>query len=118
MVLFFLPFLVKRSGKGTFSFLFLVKRNGKGTFSFLFNKKYGKQKNHLIIPVNSVIIPVMVTMERRIHPFSFRTRKLSFSSPMILGWTRPGKLGHCHHSQDKTPHEVSFLLQKKYKNFL
>ncbi len=28
------------------------------------------------------------------HLFSSRTQKLSFSSPKILGWQRPGKIGH------------------------
>ena len=53
-------------------------------------------KIYLLISVKTVIIPVMVKIEKRFHPFPFRTRKLSFSSPNILGWTRPGKSGHRH----------------------
>ena len=38
---------------------------------------------------------VLITM--RVHPFPFRTRKLSSSVPTILGWRRPGKIGRCRH---------------------
>ena len=33
----------------------------------------------------------------RVHPFPFRTRKLSSSVPKILGWKRPGKIGRRQH---------------------
>ena len=36
-------------------------------------------------------------MTMRIHPFPFRTRKLSSSVPKILGRRRPGKIGRCRH---------------------
>ena len=65
-----------------------------GAISPLF---FQKEIKCLIITVLTVIIPLMVTIEKRFHPFSFRTRKLSFSSPNILGWKRPGKSGHRHH---------------------
>ena len=32
-------------------------------------------------------------MTRRSHLFPYRTQKLSFSVPMVLGWTRPGRVG-------------------------
>ena len=38
-----------------------------------------------------------VLMTMRVHPFPFRTRKLSSSVPKILGWRRPGKIGRCRH---------------------
>ena len=31
----------------------------------------------------------------KVHLFSSRTQKLSFSSSKILGWRRPGKIEHC-----------------------
>ena len=34
-----------------------------------------------------------VFLTQRVHPFPFRTRKLSFAVPKILGWRRPGKIG-------------------------
>ena len=39
-----------------------------------------------------------VILTQRVHPFPFRTRKLSFAVPKILGWRRPGKIGHSRHT--------------------
>ena len=36
-----------------------------------------------------------VSLTVRVHPFPFRTRKLSSQVPKILGWRRPGKIGRC-----------------------
>ena len=36
-----------------------------------------------------------VVMAGRPHLFPFRTQKLSSHAPTILGWQRPGKIGHC-----------------------
>ena len=36
-------------------------------------------------------------MTVRVHPFPFRTRKLSSLVPTILGWRRPGTIGGCQH---------------------
>jgi hypothetical protein len=30
-----------------------------------------------------------------VHPVPSRTRKLSPLAPMVLGWRRPGRVGHC-----------------------
>ena len=38
-------------------------------------------------------IPVVIT--QRSHLFPYRTQKLSFGVPKILGWRRPGKIGRC-----------------------
>ena len=40
----------------------------------------------------------MVFITVRIHPFPFRTRKLSSLVPTILGWRRPGKIGIRQHN--------------------
>ena len=37
--------------------------------------------------------PVM--MAKGSHLFPYRTQKLSPSAPMVLGWTRPGRVGRC-----------------------
>ena len=34
-------------------------------------------------------------MTRGSHLFPSRTQKLSLSVPMVLGWTRPGRVGRC-----------------------
>ena len=36
-----------------------------------------------------------MAIEKRIHLYTYRTQKLSFSSSKILGWRRPGKIEHC-----------------------
>ena len=37
-------------------------------------------------------------LTQRVHPFPFRTRKLSSAVPTILAWRRAGKIGHCRHN--------------------
>ena len=44
-------------------------------------------KDTKLASTKSVLIAV------RVHPFPFRTRKLSSLVPKILGWQRPGKIG-------------------------
>ena len=41
-----------------------------------------------------------VILTQRVHPFPFRTRKLSFAVPKILVWRRTGKIGHSRHIRD------------------
>ena len=41
----------------------------------------------------------MVSMTVRVHPFPFRTRKLSSPVPKILVWRRTGKIGQCQHKK-------------------
>ncbi len=41
-----------------------------------------------------------VILTQRVHPFPFRTRKLSSAVPKILAWRRAGKIGHCRHKRD------------------
>ena len=51
---------------------------------------------------NSVVFGVfqmqLVFLTVRVHPFPFRTRKLSSFVPTILGGKLPGKIGRCWHS--------------------
>ena len=46
-----------------------------------------------------------VLLTRRVHPFPFRTRKLSCAVPKILYWRRYGKIGQGRHRRrsQKTP---------------
>ena len=39
----------------------------------------------------------LVFLTVRVHPFPFRTRKLSSPVPTILVWRRTGKIGQCQH---------------------
>ena len=38
-------------------------------------------------------------MAMRVHPFPYRTRKLSSLVSKILGWKRPGKIERCQHQR-------------------
>ncbi len=44
------------------------------------------------------------------HPFPFRTRKLSLSAPMVLGWIRPGRVGRRRISRTSGPTSVGSLV--------
>ena len=44
-----------------------------------------------------VITAQSVILKQRVHPFPFRTRKLSSVMPKILDWQRSGKIGHGEH---------------------
>ena len=66
---------------------------------------------------NPISIPVV--MAKGIHLFPYRTQKLSLSAPMVLGWRRPGRVGHCRIPNKKDTHvgvfficPVSFLLSR------
>ena len=50
-----------------------------------------------------------VILTQRVHPFPFRTRKLSFAVPKILVWRRTGKIGHSRH-RDTSSIPFIFLL--------
>ena len=41
----------------------------------------------------------LVFITVRVHPFPFRTRKLSSPVPKILVWRRTGKIGQCQHKR-------------------
>ena len=42
-----------------------------------------------------------VVMAKGSHLFPYRTQKLSLSAPMVLGWRRPGRVGHCRIPYEK-----------------
>ena len=50
-----------------------------------------------------------VILTQRVHPFPFRTRKLSSAVPKILIWRRIGKIGHCRHIIRETEY-VSLVI--------
>lgn len=43
-----------------------------------------------------------VLIAARVHPFPFRTRKLSSPVPKILVWRRTGKIGQCQHKKPQS----------------
>ena len=48
-------------------------------------------------------------LTQRVHPFPFRTRKLSSAVAKILVWRRTGKIAHCRHTAKA---ELVFLTQR------
>ena len=45
----------------------------------------------------------LVVMAAGIHPFPFRTRKLSLPAPMVLGGRPPGRVGHRQNPSMESP---------------
>ena len=46
---------------------------------------------------NGLWLIKLVILTQRVHPFPFRTRKLSSAVATILVWRRTGKIAHCQH---------------------
>ena len=53
---------------------------------------------------------IPVVMAKGIHLFPYRTQKLSLSAPMVLGWRRPGRVGHCRIPKRTRPHRSGVLF--------
>ena len=45
-------------------------------------------------------------LTQRVHPYPFRTRKLSFAVPKILDWRRSGKIGQRRHKSRRSGESV------------
>ena len=60
----------------------------------------------------------LVILTQRVHPFPFRTRKLSSAVAKILVWGRTGKIAHCQHK--KQPLRVDgglWFFRNPFNNF-
>ena len=62
-----------------------------------------KNKDSIIIESESVI------QTQWVHPFPYRTRKLSAVVAKILGWRRPGKIVHSRHLWKRKLNKFPFL---------
>ena len=58
----------------------------------------------------------MVLIRMRVHPFPFRTRKLSSFLPKILVWRRTGKIGNANTKKEQL--DCSFFFEPKRICFL
>ena len=67
--------------------------------------KNGRCGNQEEKGLHKPFIGIPVTMAKGSHLFPYRTQKLSLSAPMVLGWRRPGRVGHC-----RIPYEKSSAL--------
>ena len=87
----------------------LTGSNGKTTTKELINvvlaKKFktkatiGNLNNHIGVPLTLLSFSKeskLVLIRARVHPFPFRTRKLSSLLPKILAWRRAGKIGNAN----------------------
>ena len=54
----------------------------------------------------------LVIMARRSHPFPYRTRKLSFSAPMVVGTRVPVRVGRCQAHVKDNLKRLSFCLRE------
>ena len=53
---------------------------------------------------------IPVVMAKGSHLFPYRTQKLSLSAPMVLGWRRPGRVGHCRIPNEKAQQMLGFFF--------
>lgn len=60
---------------------------------------------------------IPVTKAKGIHLFSFRTQKLSPSALMVLGWTRPGRVGRRRLQVKKRGSNTSLFLCSAVRKF-
>ena len=60
----------------------------------------------------------LVILTQRVHPFPFRTRKLSSAVAKILAWRRAGKIAHCQHKkQPLRVDEGLWFFRNPFNNF-
>ena len=61
---------------------------------------------------------IPVVMAKGSHLFPYRTQKLSLSAPMVLGWRRPGRVGHCRIPYEKSLRRSLGLFSYRIDNDL
>ena len=66
------------------------------SFFQIYKEQYSKYSDYIIDLFSGKCYNTITGGDReKVHLFSSRTQKLSFSSSKILGWRRPGKIEHC-----------------------
>ena len=58
---------------------------------------------------------IPVVMAKGSHLFPYRTQKLSLSAPMVLGWRRPGRVGHCRIPNEEAQQMLGFFFLRFWK---
>ena len=69
-----------------------------------------KKRYYAVVNVRRTHSTIPVTMAKGKHLFPSRTQQLSPSAPMVLGWTRPGRIGRCRLPKEKTAKTAVFFL--------
>ena len=77
--------------------------------------KDGEMTERLLFNFQRPMKRESVLLTHRVHPFPFRTRKLSCAVPKILYWRRYGKIGQGRHRYEGT-RKSSFGIEKKETN--
>ena len=67
------------------------QRGKRVPWASMMSKRPGNRKRTDLSPSKMQQFPV--AMAKGSHLFPYRTQKLSPSAPMVLGWTRPGRVG-------------------------
>ena len=65
--------------------------------AILLRQAKGRKESKSLCFVSFLLGSKLVSMTVRVHPFPFRTRKLSSSVAKILVWRRTGKIARCRH---------------------
>ena len=65
--------------------------------AILLRQAEGRKESKDLCFVSFLLGSKLVSMTTRVHPFPFRTRKLSSSVATILVWRRTGKIARCQH---------------------
>ena len=82
----------------TFSLLQLIKHfTNQKECAILLRQAKGRKEGKVLCLVSFLLGSKLVSMTTRVHPFPFRTRKLSSSVATILVWRRTGKIARCQH---------------------
>ncbi len=79
--------------------------------AILLRQAEGRKESKDLCFVSFLLGSKLVSMTTRVHPFPFRTRKLSSSVAKILVWRRTGKIARCQHkdSSCETAAAVIFI---------
>ena len=72
--------------------------------------KNGRSRNQEDNGLHKPFIGIPVIMAKGSHLFPYRTQKLSLSAPMVLGWRRPGRVGHCRIPNEKAQQMLGFFF--------
>ena len=63
---------------------------------------------YAVVNVHEKHSTISVAIAKGVHLFSYRTQKLSLSTQMVLGWTRPGRV--CSRRIPKEKHQRKLVL--------
>ena len=69
-----------------------------------------EERYYAVVSVREAHSARPVAMAKGKHLFPSRTQQLSPSAPMVLGWTRPGRVGRCRLPKEERKDLSSFFV--------